>query len=99
VRAGYTQSGVPTNINLARTMRGAAGRRIAVGGPYATQLRALLAELDELKNKLADDDPELERLRREIARLRARMDNVPFIDTFDLRYNNRIRVPSPAHRR
>jgi uncharacterized sporulation protein YeaH/YhbH (DUF444 family) len=96
VRAGYTQSGVPTNINLARTMRGAAGRRIAVGGPYATQLRALLAELDELKNKLADDAPELERLRREIARLRARMDNVPFIDTFDLRYNNRIRVPTPS---
>jgi uncharacterized sporulation protein YeaH/YhbH (DUF444 family) len=36
VRAGYTQSGVPTNINLVRTMRGAAGRRVAVGGPYAT---------------------------------------------------------------
>ncbi|MBP9684688.1 MAG: YeaH/YhbH family protein [Rhodoferax sp.] len=96
VRAGYTQSGVPTNINLARTMRGAAGRRIAVGGPYAAQLRALLAELDELKNKLADDDPELERLRREIARLRAKMDKVPFVDTFDLRYNNRIRVPQPS---
>ena len=75
---------------------GAAGRRIAVGGPYAAQLRALLAELDELKNKLADDDPELERLRREIARLRAKMDKVPFVDTFDLRYNNRIRVPQPS---
>lgn len=96
VRAGYTQSGVPTNINLARTMRGAAGRRIAVGGPYAAQLRALLTELDELKNKLADDDPELERLRREIAKLRAKMDKVPFVDTFDLRYNNRIRVPQPS---
>src|SRR5450830_9406 len=43
VRAGYTQSGVPTNINLNRTMRGAAGRRIAVGGPYAAQLRNLVA--------------------------------------------------------
>ena len=96
VRAGYTQSGVPTNINLARTMRGAAGRRIAVGGPYAAQLRALMAELDEKKNKLADDDPELDRLRREIARLRLKMENVPFVDTFDLRYNNRIRVPQPS---
>ena len=96
VRAGYTQSGVPTNINLARTMRGAAGRRIAVGGPFAAQLRALMAELEEKKNKLADDDPELERLRREIARLHARMDKVPFVDTFDLRYNNRIRVPQPS---
>ncbi|MDO9194855.1 YeaH/YhbH family protein [Rhodoferax sp.] len=96
VRAGYTQSGVPTNINLARTMRGAAGRRIAVGGPYAAQLRALMAELDEKKNKLADDDPELERLRREIVRLHAKMDKVPFVDSFDLRYTNRIRVPQPS---
>jgi hypothetical protein len=96
VRAGYTQSGVPTNINLARTMRGAAGRRIAVGGPFAAQLRALVAELEEKKNRLADDDPELERLRREIAGLHARMDRVPFVDTFDLRYNNRIRVPQPS---
>jgi hypothetical protein len=96
VRAGYTQSGVPTNINLARTMRGAAGRRIAVGGPYTAELRALAAELDEQKNKLADDDPELERLRREIAHLRARIEQVPFVDTFDLRYNNRIRIPQPS---
>ena len=96
VRAGFTQSGVPTNINLGRTMRGAAGRRIAVGGPYAAQLRALLAELDELGNKLPDDDPELDRLRLEIARLRARMDRVPFVDSFDLRYNDRIRVPQPS---
>jgi len=96
VRAGYTQSGVPTNINLARTMRGAAGRRIAVGGPYAAQLRALLADLDEKEDKLADDDPELEHLRHEITRLRAKMEKVPFVDTFDLRYNNRIRVPQPS---
>lgn len=96
IRAGYTQSGVPTNINLARTMRGAASRRIAVGGPYTAQLRALLAQLDELKDKLTDDDPELERLRQEIARVRAKMDKVPFVDSFDLRYNNRIRVPQPS---
>jgi uncharacterized sporulation protein YeaH/YhbH (DUF444 family) len=96
VRAGYTQSGVPTNINLARTMRGAAGRRIAVGGPYAAQLRALLVELEEKKNRLAHDDPELERLRHEIARLRAKMEQIPFVDTYDLRYSNRIRVPQPS---
>jgi uncharacterized sporulation protein YeaH/YhbH (DUF444 family) len=96
VRAGYTQSGVPANINLARTMRGAAGRRIAVGGPYAAQLRRLLAELSEIEDKLADDDPEIQRLRREIAVLRARMDKVPFVDSFDLRYNNRVKHPKPS---
>lgn len=103
VRAGYTQSGVPTNINLGRTMRGAAGRRIAVGAPYAAKLRALEAELKALLDRVAcnhelavDDDPEVARLCREIAKLRARIDAVPFVDTFDLRYNNRIRIPQPT---
>lgn len=96
VRAGYTQSGVPANINLARTMRGAASRRIAVGGPYAAQLRALIAELDEKKNRLADNDPELARLRQEIAHLRIKMERVPFVDSFDLRYSNRVQVPQPS---
>ena len=96
VRAGYTQSGVPTNINLARTMRGAAGRRIAIGGPYAGQLRALEAELAEMRKTLSEDDPEITRVRREIAKLRARIEALPFIDPFDLRYNARIRIPQPT---
>ncbi|MCB2008715.1 MAG: YeaH/YhbH family protein, partial [Rhodoferax sp.] len=103
VRAGYTQSGVPTNINLGRTMRGAAGRRIAIGTPHAARLRQLEQELRELLASLpvsvrADDSdhPEVVRLRREIARLRARIEAVPFIDTFDLRYNNRVRIPQPT---
>lgn len=96
VRAGYTQSGVPANINLARTMRGAAGRRIAVGGPYAAQLRALMSELTELEDQLPDDDPQIQRLREDIARLRLRMDKVPFVDSFDLRYNHRVKQPKPS---
>jgi uncharacterized sporulation protein YeaH/YhbH (DUF444 family) len=77
-------------------MRGAASRRIAVGGPYAAQLRALVAELDEKKNRLADNDPELARLRHEIARLRIKMERVPFVDSFDLRYSNRVQLPQPS---
>jgi uncharacterized sporulation protein YeaH/YhbH (DUF444 family) len=97
VRAGYTQSGVPTNINLARTMRGAAGRRIAIGGPYAAQLRALKDELKALlENARPEDEPEIERVHREIAKLRAKIEALPFIDTFDLRYNNRVRVAVPT---
>lgn len=103
VRAGFTQSGVPTNINLGRTMRGAAGRRIAVGAPHAIRLRLLEKELREWLQQRADDgadpdapDPRKEQLQREIAHLRLRIDAVPFIDTFDLRYNNRVRVPQPT---
>jgi len=96
VRAGYTQTGVPTNINLVRTMRGAAGRRVAIGGPYATRLRGLLAELEQVLDEMPVDEAEVERLQREIACLRARSEAIPFIDPFDLRYSNRIRVPVPS---
>jgi uncharacterized sporulation protein YeaH/YhbH (DUF444 family) len=96
VRAGYTQSGVPTNINLVRTMRGAAGRRVAVGGPYATRLRALRSELEAALDDMPIDAAEVERLQREIAALKARHEAIPFIDPFDLRYSNRIRVPEPS---
>lgn len=94
VRAGYTQSGVPTNINLVRTMRGAAGRRIAVGGPFAARLRELREELE--RRRSAPDDPEIDRLEREIASLMARRAAIPFIDPFDLRYSNRIRIAQPS---
>lgn len=96
VRAGYTQSGVPTNINLMRTMRGAAGRRIAIGGPYAARLRELEEELARQLPSHGESDAVVVDLRHEIAKLRARIMAIPFIDSFDLRYNNRIRMPTPS---
>lgn len=96
VRAGYTQSGVPTNISLTRTMRGAAGRRIAASGPYGRKLRELEEELQRLLLQYRETDPQVVRLREEMARLRARIEAIPFIDTFDLRFRNRVRVPEPS---
>ena len=96
MRAGYTQTGVPTNINLVRTMRGAAGRRIAVGGPYRRRLHELQQELESLLDEACPDEAEVQRLRHEIAVLRAKAEAVPFIDPFDLRYSNRVRVPQPS---
>ena len=96
VRAGYSHTGIPTNINVVRSLRGAIGRRIAVGSPYWKSLRALEEELARLENTGAGDCEEADELRRQMARLRAKIERVPFIDTFDLRYNNRIRVPQPT---
>lgn len=97
VRAGYTQSGVPTNISLPRTMRGAAGRRIAIGSPHQHRLRELEAELEALLAVgRSEDDPDVVRLREEIACLRRRIEAIPFIDTFDLRYRHRVRIPEPS---
>lgn len=98
VRAGYTQTGVPTNLSIVRSMRGAAGRRIAVGSPYFARLLEMEAKLEEMMASQGDpdDDEEIQALRQEIARLRARIDHIPFIDSFDLRYRNRVMVPQPT---
>jgi uncharacterized sporulation protein YeaH/YhbH (DUF444 family) len=95
VRAGFTQTGVPTNISIVRSMRGAAGRRIAVGSPYLASVQELEAKLEDLLAKQAPDE-EIKALREEIARLRARIAHIPFIDSFDLRYRNRVLVPQPT---
>ena len=94
VRAGYAQTGVPTNINFVRTMRGAAGRRIALGGGARARLREVEAQLEHLLGD--EDEPMLKALRLEAAALRAKLQAVPFIDDFDLRYNNRVRISQPS---
>ena len=96
VRAGYTQSGVPTNINFVRTMRGAAGRRIAMGSGHLTRLRIVEELLEQLLPGHGEDEPLVQELRLELATLRAKLNALPFIDDFDLRYNNRVRISQPS---
>ncbi len=92
VRAGYTTSGTPANINVVRSLRGALARRIAMQAPYRSQLRAAEGQLAEA----GSDTPRGLALEEEIARLKRRIEAVPFIDSFDLRYNHRVRQPKPA---
>ncbi|KQZ43397.1 YeaH/YhbH family protein [Duganella sp. Root1480D1] len=95
-RAGYTVSGTPSNIHVLRSLRGALGRRIAVGGNSRKRLIEAERELEELLVAGAPlDDPEVIELKRLIHHLHTRLLAIPFIDPFDLRYSNRIKVPKP----
>lgn len=96
VRAGYTQSGVPANLNIVRSMRGALGRRLALAAPYREHLLRLEEKLAALLESRGEDDEEVRAVREEMRRLRARIEAIPFIDSFDLRFNNRIRQPKPS---
>ena len=97
-RAGISNAGVPTNLNLVRSMRGALGRRMALGAPHHARLRELQAQLEEREASHGEDDEEVLHLRAEISALRIRIEAIPFLDTFDLRYNNRTKVPQPSTR-
>ncbi|MFT3733442.1 MAG: YeaH/YhbH family protein [Rhodocyclaceae bacterium] len=95
-RAGFSNDGTPTNLNLVRSMRSALGRRLALGSPYNARLRELHAEIDELEKATPRDDEAIQKLKEEAGALRAKLERIPFLDTFDLRYNNRIKVPQPS---
>jgi uncharacterized sporulation protein YeaH/YhbH (DUF444 family) len=91
---------VPSNINVIRSLRGALARRIALRGPHMQRLREINAELMALQPDPdeADEASEQRRLELEdeVRQLRQRIESIPFIDTFDLRYNNRIKQPKPT---
>lgn len=94
-RAGFTSDGVPTNINVVRSLRGAIGRRKALGAPLAARVREIDAEIEALEENAAAHIDEIKALREERSRLLIRIEAIPFIDRFDLRYNNRVRIPKP----
>ncbi len=100
-RAGYTGDGNPTNLHIVRSMRGALGRRIALG----TEKRRELLELEERLAMLKHEnqaDHEVQRMLLEtearIGHLRQKLKAIPFLDPIDLRFRNRVRVPVPTSR-
>ncbi len=99
-RAGYTSDGTPNNLHVVRSMRGAIGRRIAIGALSRRDLREAeerLAALEATAPPRAPDvEQEIAELREEIAALRGRLARIPFLDPIDLRFRNRIRVPVPT---
>ncbi|MCU8037148.1 YeaH/YhbH family protein [Shewanella oncorhynchi] len=95
-RAGFTNDGVPANINIVRSLRSSLARRIAMSASKKKLLKELEQELAELENipgtkaeLILDLKAQIEELKRKIAR-------VPFIDTFDLRFNNYSKREIPS---
>ncbi len=99
-RAGFISAGTPTNLHVVRSVRGAIGRRIAIGAASRREVRELEAELDQLLREApVGDAPSRVRitaLEARIVELRARIGRIPFLDPIDLRFRNRVRVPVPT---
>ena len=99
-RAGYSSNGTPNNLHVVRSMRGAIGRRIAIGAGSRRELREMEAKLEELKVALKPGDTiaeaEIHELEEQITALRARLERIPYLDPIDLRFRNRVRVPVPT---
>ncbi|MGM9427362.1 YeaH/YhbH family protein [Hydrogenophaga sp. MI9] len=99
-RAGFTSSGTPNNLHIVRSMRGAYGRRIALGGAVRRQCVELEERAAELR-RLGDDPvarSELTELEARLKELRRRIERLPYIDPIDLKFRSHVRVPIPSAR-
>ncbi|MBH2017997.1 MAG: YeaH/YhbH family protein [Burkholderiales bacterium] len=97
-RAGFISEGTPTNLHVVRSMRKALSRRIAMGGDARRQLRKLELLLVTMLRDASTPRSEILALNAEIEALQRRLQKIPFLDPFDLRYRNRVKVPLPASR-
>ncbi|NHW03028.1 YeaH/YhbH family protein [Stutzerimonas degradans] len=96
VRAGISNEGNPSRINIVRTLRSAHARRIALSGSSRAKLREMKAELTRLLLEEPDNFSDIKATEEEIERLSARINRVPFLDTFDLKYNLLVKQPNPS---
>lgn len=96
VRAGHTRDGIPSNIDVIRSLKGALARRVALRAPHLGRLRQVETELATLSTEPEEDEAAVALLEEEVKHLRRRIDTIPFIDTFDLRYRNHKKEPKPT---
>jgi uncharacterized sporulation protein YeaH/YhbH (DUF444 family) len=103
-RAGFSSDGTPNNLHVVRSMRGALGRRIALGAGSRREIKELEERLAVLR---AEDEAgdlalvhehaaEIEEIEAKLAHLYGRMRGIPFLDPIDLRFRSRVKVPVPT---
>ncbi|MFG1488005.1 YeaH/YhbH family protein [Oceanospirillum sp. HFRX-1_2] len=99
VRAGIVKDGTPAKVNIVRSMRNAQARRRAMTSKSRRKLRELKAALEEElgKDELLRSSVRVEELEAAIAQLKQKIESVPFLDTYDLRYNHFRQEPQPSN--
>ncbi|MCP4864576.1 MAG: YeaH/YhbH family protein, partial [Alteromonas sp.] len=95
-RAGYQTDGVPTNLDIVRSLKGSMARRVALTAADRRKLREAEEELEKLKADKHDNTVAIIELEKTIGALKAKIAGVPFIDTFDLRFKNYAKKPVPT---
>lgn len=98
-RAGYSNTGNPTALDVEETMRKSMARRMALKRPKDDEISSLEEELAQLTKKKGKTDDELSRkkfLEQEIIRLNSRQKAIPWIDPVDVKYRNFTPQPQPS---
>lgn len=96
LRAGFQTAGIPSNISVVRSLQQSLARRTAMTAGKKRLMQELEEELERIQNMEPAQKLEEMRIKQEIAELRKRIETVPFIDTFDLRFKNYEKKPVPS---
>ncbi|MBX3591472.1 MAG: YeaH/YhbH family protein [Burkholderiaceae bacterium] len=98
-RAGYATHGTPANLAVARSLRNALGRRLALTAAARRELAQVTA-LAQADPPAADDGAGAAARGADalVARLERRIARVPFLEEIDLRYRHRTMVAQPVAR-
>lgn len=96
VRAGFCAEGVPSNIDIVKSLQGSIARRIAMTSEKRRKLKELTQELALLQQDKQEHTQRKTALCIEIEALKAKIAKVPFIDTFDLKFRNYTRQAVPT---
>lgn len=96
VRAGFSSAGNPSSVSIVKTFNKAYSRRLAIFGARKGEIADIEAEIQGLLDAGTDaSDERIGVLRERIEEIRMKKPP-PFIDTFDLRFVNRIQQPQPT---
>ena len=97
-RAGFVSDGTPSNLSVVRSMRGAIGRRLAIGAGSRGELRELEEQLAAVLVEPASAlrDAHRDDLQLRIDTLKHRLSRIPYLDPIDLRFRSRVKVPVPS---
>jgi len=96
VRSGFCAEGVPSNIDIVKSLQGSIARRIAMTSSKRRKLKELQEALAALSQDKHDHISEERALKKQIAELENKIAKVPFIDTFDLRFRNFAKQAVPT---
>lgn len=95
-RAGFCSDGMPSNIDIVRSLKGSLARRVAMSAGKKRLLAELEAQLVILLAQAHPDKAAILLLSNEIELIKKQIKAVPFIDNYDLRFRNYEKRPHPT---
>lgn len=95
-RAGYTNTGSPSNLDVERSYKTSLGRRIALRRPSNSEIEELENELNLLLENEEKNKERILELQEKLELLLKRQKQVPFFDDVDMKFRLFKKHPNPT---